>query len=320
MVRRALYSLCLLLAVIPAGRIYAQDDADWRYNCHLSFGANLYFYTGQGQKFPGWKAFAGASFSAVNKHHFLLNYGPSLALYSKSLGANLNPLTSDVQLDFANSFTAGGWWGDPYYTKFLRTFGNAATYNTVLDVRNAAMLSTVFVFNNHKRHQAVGAITTSFGDITVNYYNDGGFPFDLLPLSDNFDRYWTGGLGIFFHNNDRFNTAEFLFDQFTGYEPMVYEMSTLLGIRVPDYNLTDTGAGSRIPANFNTASYNLRIMPYRNFGIDIGVIGSLRSNSGAVYGLQDIIHTLGRYSLHPNNDHSRFYLGGTYLNTQQLKL
>jgi hypothetical protein len=320
MVCRAFHTLCLLLLLAPASRLHAQEDADWRYNCHLSFGANLYFYTGQGQKFPGWKAFAGASFSAVNKHHFLLNYGPSLALYSKSLGANLNPLTNDVQLDFANSFTAGGWWGDPYYTKFLRTFGDAAFYNTVLDVRNAMMLSTVFVFNNHKRHQALGALTGSFGDFSINYYNDGGAPIEWIPLSDHFDRYWTGGLGMFFHNNDRFNTAEFLFDQFTGYEPMLYEMSALLGIRVPDYNRVDSGAaGSRIPANFNTSAYNLRIMPYRNFGIDIGVIGSLRTNGGAVFGLQDIIHTLGRYALHPNNDHNRFYLGGTYLNNPHVQ-
>ena len=315
MLRRALYTLCLFLALVPAGIVQAQEDVDWRYESYLSFGVNLYFYTGQGQKFPGWKAFAGMSISAINKHHFLLNYGPSLALYSKSLGANLNPLTNDVQLDFANSFTAGGWWGKPFYTKFFRTFGDAAYYNTVLDVRNAVMLSTIFVFNNHKRHQALGAVTGSFGDFTINYYNDGGIPIEWLPVSDHFDRYWTGGVGLFFHNNEGFNRVEFLFDQFTGYEPMLYEMSSLLGIRVPDYNRTDSGsAGSRIPANFNTSAYNLRIMPYRNFGVDVGVIGSLRSNGGAVYGLQDIIHTLGRYALHPNNDHNRLYLGGTYLN------
>lgn len=314
MPKRLFLAVAILLAALP-GR--AQEDADWRYECHLSFGVNLFFYTGHKQKFPGWKAFAGASFAAINKRRFLFNYGPSLALYSKSLGANLNPLSDDVQLDFANSFSAGYWWGGPYYTKFLRTFGDAAFYNTVLDVKNAALLSTIFVFNNHQRHQALGAVTGSFGDVTINYYNDGGLPIELGAISDHFDRYWTGGLGIFFHNNDRFNTAEFLFDQFTGYTPMLYEVSSILGIRLPEYNLADSG---RIPTNFNTAAYNLRIMPYRNFGVDIGVIGSLRSNGGRVYGLQDIIHTLGRYALHPNNDHNRLYLGGTYLNNPHVKL
>jgi hypothetical protein len=119
---------------------------------------------------------------------------------------------------------------------------------------------------------------------------------------------------MFFHNNSGFNSVEFLFDQFTGYEPMLYEMSSILGIRVPEYNLDEGKKGKRIPDNFNTSAYNLRIMPYRGFGVDIGVIGSLRTNKGAPFGLQDIIHTLGRYPLHPNNDANRFYIGGTYIN------
>ncbi len=302
--------LCCLL--LGPGKASAQEDADWTYSSQFNFGFNLYFYSGHSQKFPGWKAFCGMSIAATNRHHFLLNYGPSLALYSKSLGANLNPLTNDVQLDFANSFSLAGWWGDPFYNKHFRTFGNAAYYNTVLNVRNAVMLSTIFVYNNHKRHQALGGLTGTFGDFTINYYNDGGVPIEWLPISDHFDRYWTGGLALFFHNNSGFNSAEFLFDQFTGYEPMLYEMSSLLGIRVPDYNLGDDDKEG-IPAHFNTSAYNLRIMPYRGFGIDIGSIGSLRTTSGIPLGLQDIIHTLGKYALHPNSDANRFYLGGTYL-------
>jgi len=311
--KRCFLALILCLSLLPL-RVGAQEEKDWTYSSHFNFGFNLYFYTGHGQKFPGWKAFCGLSAAAINEHHFLLNYGPSLALYSKSLGANLNPLSDDVQVDFAHSFTVGGWWGDPYYTKFFRTFGDAAYYNSVLNVRNAVMLSTIFVFNNHKRHQALGALTGTFGDFTINYYNDGGAPIEWLPVSDHFDRYWTGGIGLFFHNNREFNSVEFLFDQFTGYEPMLYEMSSLLGIRVPEYNLEKGRSKKSIPQNFNTSAYNLRIMPYKGFGVDIGVIGSLRSNKGAPWGLQDIIHTLGRYPLHPNNDANRLYLGGTYLN------
>ncbi len=305
--------LLFLIAEIFSTPVAAQEDADWTYNSNFNFGFNLYFYTGQGQKFPGWKAFAGMSILAKNKNNFLLNYGPALAIYSKSLGANLNPLTNDVQVDFANSFTAGGWWGDPFYTKYFRTIGNSAAYNFTTDVKNAAMISTIFVFNNHKRHQALGAVTGSFGDFTINYYNDGGAPIEWFPISDHFDRYWTGGLGLFFHNNSNYNSVEFLFDQFTGYKPMLYEMSSLLGIRVPDYNLPDDADSKSIPANFNTSVYNLRIMPYRNFGIDVGAIGSLRTSKGTPFGLQDIIHTLGHYALHPNSDANRFFIGGTYL-------
>lgn len=310
------FYLFFLLLTFPV-LSHAQEESDWKYNSHFNFGFNVYFYTGQGQKFPGWKAFCGMSLSATNKHNFLLNYGPSLALFSKSLGASLNPLHSDVQIDFAHSLSLGGWWGDPYYTKFYRTLGDAAYYNTAIDVKNALLLSTIFIFNNHKRHQTVGALTGTFGDFTINYYNDGGAPIEWLPISDHFDRYWTGGLGLFFHNNSGFNSVEFLFDQFTGYEPMLYEMSSLLGIRVPDYNLESDRDDA--PKSFNTSAYNLRIMPYRNFAVDVGCIGSLRTTMGTPFGLQDIIHTLGRYALHPNNDANRFYLGGTYLNNRYVR-
>lgn len=293
----------------------AQEDADWSYNNNVNFGCNLYLYINKGQKFPGWKAFAGLSLAAVNKHYFIINYGPTLSLYSKSLGANLNPLTEDIQIDFAHSFSLGGWWGDaPGYTKYIRTIGNSAAYNLVLQQRNAVFLSTIFVLNNHKRNQALGAITGNFGDFTINYYNDGGAPMDWLPISDHFDRYWTGGLGLSLHNNSSFNYAEFAFDQFTGYEPLLYEISSMLGIRVPDYNIKKDSGNKAVPS-FNTSAYNLRIMPYRNYGVDIGVLGALQSSKGIPFGLQDIIHTIGHYALHPNNDFNRFYIGATYLST-----
>jgi hypothetical protein len=91
-------------------------------------------------------------------------------------------------------------------------------------------------------------------------------------------------------------------------------MSSLLGIRIPNYNLQDTTVKPNgIPANFNTSAYNLRVFPWRGFGVDAGVIGSLKAGKkGTPFGLQDIIHTLGRYPLHPNDDVNRYYMGGTY--------
>lgn len=312
MKQRRIFAVMLLTLLPLLAR--AQEAADWTYSSSFNFGFNLYFNTGKGQKFPGWKAFCGLSATATNKHHVLFNYGPSLALYSRSLGANLNPLGDDVQLDFAHSFSAGPWWGDaPGYTKHFRTLGNAAYYNTALNVRNDILLTTIFVFNNHKRNQSLGALSGTFGDFTINYYNDGGLPIELLPISDHFDRYWTGGLGLFFHNNSGFNYAEFSFDQFTGYEPLLYEVSSLLGIRVPDYNHTKGGDAQDLTTNFNTSAYNLRIMPYAGFGVDVGAIGALQLRNGIPCGLQDIIHTIGHYALHPNNDVSRFYIGGTYI-------
>src|SRR5689334_18717899 len=104
--KRCLLALALCFTLLPVG-LSAQEEEDWTYNSNFNFGFNLYFYTGHGQKFPGWKAFCGMSIAATNEHHFLLNYGPSLAIYSKSLGASLNPLSNDVQVDFAHSFSLG---------------------------------------------------------------------------------------------------------------------------------------------------------------------------------------------------------------------
>ncbi|MEJ7676069.1 MAG: hypothetical protein WKF59_26050 [Chitinophagaceae bacterium] len=50
------------------------------------------------------------------------------------------------------------------------------------------------------------------------------------------------------------------------------------------------------------------------------MLGSLRTKTGRVFGLQEIIHTMFRYPLHPNNDINRFYIGGTYNNMNHVKL
>ena len=42
--------------------------------------------------------------------------------------------------------------------------------------------------------------------------------------------------------------------------------------------------------------------------------------AGRVFGLQEIIHTMLQYPLHPNNDINRFYIGGTYNNMTDVKL
>ena len=159
--------------------------------------------------------------------------------------------------------------------------------------------------------------------VSVNYYNDGAAPFNFLPLADNFDRWWTGGFGIYIHNHKNYNIAELSFDQFTGYSPLLYELSNLIGINLPDYNVEDSTAGNRkdkITPAFNTSAYNLKIFPTAGYAIDAGVIGSLRNQSGRVFGLQEIIHTTFHYPLHPNNDINRFYIGGTYNNMSNVKL
>jgi hypothetical protein len=269
---------------------------------------------GPGQHFPGFKIFSGFSIGGNYNHSVLVNYGPSIAVYTKSLGANLNPLVGDIQVDFTNSFSIGACWGGNLaWQKYFRTIGNASFYNIATNQENALLLSTNLLLNNHHRNQSVGAISFSTKYITVNYYNDGAVPFNLLPLADNFDRWWTGGFGIYLHNRQNYNTAELSFDQFTGYSPLLYELSNILGINIPAYDLSrDSASNRRLPPSYNTSAYNLKIYPIAGYGIDAGIMGNLKfGKAGRVAGLQDIIHTMLHYSLHPNNDPNRFYMGAT---------
>ena len=102
---------------------------------------------------------------------------------------------------------------------------------------------------------------------------------------------------------------------------MLYELSNILGIRVPLYDgvVRPAKENSR-PPNFNTSTYHLRINFNESFGVDAGVVGSLVDKSGRFWGVQDLIHMAIKNSLHPNYDVNRFFLGGSYNNFQHVKL
>ena len=127
----------------------------------------------------------------------------------------------------------------------FKSINTAAFYNMSSNKSTAIFLGSNFILNNHKRNQVVGSFTASFPGVTINYYNDGAFPFDKLPFADNFDRWWTGGFGFYFHNRQSYNNAEFTFDQFTGYSPLLYELSNLIGINLPDYNMDSLSVAQR---------------------------------------------------------------------------
>ena len=319
-----IFKSCFFIAVILFNCNSASSQSNWNYNGYFNFGCNLNFTYGPSQRFPGLRLFAAFIANGVYKKNFTVNYGPSVSVYTKSLGANLNPLTGDIQIDFTNSFSIGGAWGKNLsYTKFFKTLNTGSFYNIATNKKYAAYLTSNFILNNHKRNQIVGAVSLSTPDFSINYYNDGAQPFDVLPLADNFDRWWTGGFGIYIHNHKNYNVAELSFDQFTGYSPLLYELSNLIGINLPDYNAEDSVTKYKrgnLPPAFNTSNYNLKIFLGEGYAIDAGVLGSLRTNSGRVFGLQEIIHTMLKYPLHPNNDINRFYFGGTYNNMTDVKL
>jgi hypothetical protein len=249
-----------------------------------------------------------------------VNYGPSISFYTKTIGANLNPLVSDLQIDFINSLSVGAGMNGVSYYKFFRTMDNGSYYNVILNRDYALLLSSNFIVNNHRRNQVNGAITLSFPGITVNYYNDGGAPFYFIPIADNLDRYWTGGLSVFVHTKSGYNHFEASFDQFTGYSPLLFEACSMLGIHMPNYNLQyDEGTHEPKPTNYNTSMYNFKVYLMKGMAVDIGAMGALKlvipkKRREYYFGLQDIIHVKGGFSMHPNNDNQHIFIGGTYNN------
>lgn len=312
-------SLLVLLLLGNTGIALCQQG--WVYNGNFNFGCSYTLnYCKGSTAFPGLKIFCAFVANGVYKDHLILNYGPSISVYTKTIGANLNPLVSDVQIDFTNSFSFGAGLNDLPYYKLFRTFDNGSYYNVLLKKDYAFLLSSNFILNNHKRNQVNGSITLSSPGVTVNYYNDGGAPFYRIPVADNLDRYWTGGIAVFVHNKNNYNTAEFSFDQFTGYSPLLFEACNMLGIYIPNYNLQyDEDKHGPKPTNYNTSMYDAKIFFLRGYGIDIGAMGALKETSYSklkeiYFGLQDIIHIKGGFSLHPNNDNQHFFIGGTYNN------
>jgi hypothetical protein len=286
-------------------RSYAQSK--WTFTGQFNFGGSMLITRGPAQHFPGLKFFAAFSANALRGDVFL-SYGPALSIYTKTIGANLNPLVGDWQIDLNNSVSVGAVWGRQLnYSKYTRTIHNHEGYNISMQRDAGLILSTTFVLNNHRRNQVVGSVNINAGPVTINYYNDGS-PFHILGLGDSFDRYWTGGGSIILHNKGGYNAVELSFDQFTGYVPLLYELTGELGLNIPLYD----SPGEKKAYNYNTSAYTLRVNLDNRFSVQAGVMGSLKSNGNKYWGIQDMIHLKGHYPFHPNNDGNRLFFGGTY--------
>lgn len=311
----------LLLATFSYTELLAQENNEWKQNSYWSFGCNINFHYSHKQRFPGFRLFVGYA-NSFSKDYVMANYGANLCLYYKTIGNNLNPLNKDVQVDFTNSFTVGVTNNEVLnYYKNVRTIQNSNFYNLAVNKEYGLLATTNIVLNNHGRHQAGGSYTVSTPAVSLNYYNDGAAPISWLALGDNFDRYWTGGGCIYVHNttaNQNYNYAELSFDQFTGYTPLLYEMSKVLGIRIPSYDWVENNPKKRKKTkDFNTSEYRLKIFIDQNSAIDIGVIGSLRFGN-KIWGVQDLIHYARKMPYHPNNDINRFFIGATYVQPNSL--
>ena len=312
--------LLLMVMVCFAGAAFPQSG--WKTDIVANFGCNVFLNYSRAQKFPGVRMFAALSVVAVKNNRFTLHYGPSLSIYSRTMGANLNPLVGDIQIDFTNTFSVG-YGGDERMNHYkpMRTLHNGDFYNLVTSQRYAFFLSTNFLLNNHRRHQVLGSATATVDNFSVNYHN-AGVPFGGIGLADGFDRYWTGGGTMFIHNSKGYNAVEFGYDQFTGYQPLLYELANIIGINVPLYNPADSTFKDKrvhLPNNFNTSMYQLKIGMDQFTSIDVGFVGAMIDRKGRFWGVQDWIHLKGHYPFHPNKDKTRFFMGGSYNNLKTIE-
>src|ERR1022692_570124 len=117
MLRRFIVIVAILLC--PA---YVFPQTDWAISGNFNFGLSYSFYKGKATHFSGLKIYIGFAANGIYQKHLVVNYGPSLSFYTRSIGANLNPLVQDIQIDFTNSAGAGVCFGAdlPYYKQIGR--------------------------------------------------------------------------------------------------------------------------------------------------------------------------------------------------------
>ncbi|GGM96236.1 hypothetical protein GCM10010967_32260 [Dyadobacter beijingensis] len=163
-----------------------------------------------------------------------------------------------------------------------------------------AGVATNFIFRPNRAElgnfgQAVGSFSLGGRYWDVHYYNDGP-PFDVIPLGDGKDRYWTGGgfASVLLKNkydhplNGNGVRKIFLgFDRFTGFFPHAYEAAKRLGLK-------------RIPYKDEQQSfYNKgRIFAGVEFAGINGLTASVAINDNDHLDVQNIIHSVAGYPWH----------------------
>jgi hypothetical protein len=309
---------------------------------YLGTSVALNFKTGSNafkENFPGIKAFVGFNSSNVLKLFKgvdgSVNLGSSITIYNKSLGNSLNLGFQDNQIDWTNNITIGCLWGENTDLRLLQTINNSPFYNLQHRSKYAFHIGSNFIMNNYKRHQTNGTVSFTIDRFSMTYYNDGGPIMSWIGIGDGFDRYWTGGLKLYYHDHRQedtttvavFNRVEASFDQFTGYKPQMYEFTTMFAADVQDYDLYQyfnpqdssvlfsVNRDKRIGYDFNASEYKININFDETVGGSIGMIGSLRNLKNEQYfALQDILHVLTDVAIHPNKDTNRLTLGFNYNN------
>jgi hypothetical protein len=233
-----------------------------------------------------------------------IGYQLEIELYRGGLGASyLDKGNSKWQLEMRNQIAlAGGWantnihFGSPYFA--LIGDNRSTMYNPY---EYSLGVSTIFINGlTHKRNQQIGAFMVNARMFNFSYYND--FMWDFLPVVDNYDRYWTGGgqVGFYFKNDYGFITDFALrFDNYTGYEPNLYETCTLLKVdNIPYSDLKQQ--------SLNKARWQWKVGIQNNTQVNLNVY---ESN----FDVQNWIHyRVTKSTFHPRSLKLHYTVGANY--------
>ena len=161
----------LHIVVLLVLQFYANAQ-DVNLNLELRFGLNFNLNISSASSFPGASVFG--SFLLTSKFKnlkgLMTNYGATISVYTGSLGNDRNLLQSDLQIDFTNALTLGYGFNQVNYPKYLMTLQNCPAYNLTHDFKYALFVGSNFVLNNHHRNQAIGSISATIDNFSVNYY------------------------------------------------------------------------------------------------------------------------------------------------------
>gem|GEM_PF-2474581 len=269
----------------------------------VSIGLHVELNKKRKSAFRLFSSFALAQVVSQHQWHAIGGFQTEIELYRGGLGSSLlNTERNKINVEWRNIPLLGVGFGNtlplngrPLFVSIGQSMG--ALYNPF---DYSVSLGSYFINGiNHKRNQQLGFVSIGLNFLNLYYANDGP-PFGGIGLGDRFDRYWTGSgeLGFYYAQGGLpFVSAAMRYDKFSGYQPLLYELGTMLQID----NLPYAKKGEQF--------YNQSRFQYR-FGMRNGLLLGYSKYQPVKTDVQNLIHFFGRMPYHasPLGPHRAFIM------------
>lgn len=306
--KRIFYALVVGLTLTGVG-VSAQFKVQYGFSVDARIGLVFkYVYL------SNFRLSASAGAGAVTKHTMpYLQY--TLATFQGGLGSSFSKKERkrvNLESRVAMGILLGGQRSNTYlhergidtarYSKQVYTMG----FLNSTPLRNPYTdgylgLATNFIFRPNDEDlgnfgQAVGSFSAGGRYWDIHYYNDGP-PFNIIPLGDGKDRYYTGGGFASFLLKNKYDHPDMAkneirrffigFDRFTGFFPHAYEAANRLGFK-------------RVPYKDEQQSFYNKGRFYG--GVEFagihGLTAAFAVNDSDYLDIQNVIHSLSGYPWH----------------------